>query len=146
MYKRQALAFVLAVPLAMATTQALSISRLGPGAGRRRGEWLRAALRMLLVVLRGLPELVWALLFVRVFGLGPAAGVLALGLTYGGMLAKVYAEILESVDAAPASALRHNGASRPLAIFYGLIPQAAKELTSYSIYRWECACLLYTSG
>jgi phosphonate transport system permease protein len=55
------------------------------------------------------------------------------------MLAKVYAEILESVDAAPARALRHNGAGRPLAILYGLIPQASKELASYTVYRWECA-------
>jgi phosphonate transport system permease protein len=94
---------------------------------------------MLLVVLRGLPELVWALLFVRVFGLGPAAGVLALGLTYGGMLAKVYAEILESGDSRPARALLEAGSSRLQALCYGLLPGAAQELTSYTVYRWECA-------
>jgi phosphonate transport system permease protein len=92
-----------------------------------------------LTILRGIPELVWALVFVRVFGLGPAAGVLALGLTYGGMLAKVYAEILESTDPAPARALRASGAGRIQALLYGLLPQAAKELTSYTVYRWECA-------
>ncbi len=123
-----ALAFVLAVPLAYLAT----------GAARERIP-LNPLTRSLLTVLRGIPELVWALLFVRVFGLGPAAGVLALGLTYGGMLAKVYAEILESVDPAPARALRLSGAARPLAILYGLVPQAAKELTSYTVYRWECA-------
>ncbi len=123
-----ALAFALAVPLAYLAT----------GAGRERVT-LNPLTRSLLTVLRGIPELVWALLFVRVFGLGPAAGVLALGLTYGGMLAKVYAEILESVDPAPARALRHSGACRPLAILYGLIPQASKELASYTVYRWECA-------
>ena len=122
------LAFVIALPLAY----------LASGAAREKPT-LNPFTRSLLTILRGIPELVWALIFVRVFGLGPAAGVLALGLTYGGMLAKVYAEILESVDAAPANALRHSGASRSLAILYGLIPQAAKELTSYSIYRWECA-------
>ncbi|MBE2261064.1 MAG: ABC transporter permease subunit [Candidatus Accumulibacter sp.] len=134
-----ALAFVVAVPLAVATTQALSISRLGPGPGRRRGELLRAGLRILLVVLRGIPELVWALLFVRVLGLGPAAGVLALGLTYGGMLAKVYAEILESGDQRPARALLEAGGSRLQALCYGLLPGVAQELTSYTVYRWECA-------
>lgn len=134
-----ALAFVLAVPLAMATTRALSVSTLGPGPGRRRGEILRAGLRILLVVLRGVPELVWALLFVRIFGLGPAAGVLALGLTYGGMLAKVYAEILEAGDTRPARALLEAGASRLQALCYGLLPGAAQELTSYTVYRWECA-------
>jgi phosphonate transport system permease protein len=124
--------------MALAILIALPLAYLASAAGREKPT-LSPFTRSLLTILRGVPELVWALLFVRVFGLGPAAGVLALGLTYGGMLAKVYAEILESVAAAPASALRHNGASRPLAILYGLIPQAAKELTSYSIYRWECA-------
>lgn len=123
-----ALAGLLAVPLAY----------LASSAGRERPT-LNPLTRSLLTVLRGVPELVWALVFVRVFGLGPAAGVLALGLTYGGMLAKVYAEILESVDAAPAQALRRSGASRPLAILYGLLPQAARELASYTVYRWECA-------
>jgi phosphonate transport system permease protein len=123
-----ALAFVLAAPLAYLAT----------AAGREKAT-LNPITRSLLTVLRGIPELVWALVFVRVFGLGPAAGVLALGLTYGGMLAKVYAEILESVDPGPARALRHSGASRPLSILYGLIPQAARELASYTVYRWECA-------
>ncbi|WP_404298827.1 phosphonate ABC transporter, permease protein PhnE [Alicycliphilus denitrificans] len=122
------LAFVLALPLAYWAT----------GAARERPT-LNPVVRGLLTLLRGIPELVWALLFVRVFGLGPAAGVLALGLTYGGMLAKVYAEILESVDAAPAQALARSGARRPLALLYGLLPQAARELTSYTVYRWECA-------
>ena len=123
-----ALAFLIAVPMGY----------LVSGAGRERPT-LNPLTRSLLTILRGIPELVWALVFVRVFGLGPAAGVLALGLTYGGMLAKVYAEILESVDPAPATALRQNGANRPLAILYGLLPQASKELASYTVYRWECA-------
>ena len=123
-----ALAILLAVPLAY----------LASSAGRERAA-LNPLTRSLLTILRGIPELVWALVFVRIFGLGPAAGVLALGLTYGGMLAKVYAEIIESVDATPANALRRSGASRPLSILYGLIPQAAKELSSYTVYRWECA-------
>lgn len=124
--------------LALACLIAVPLAYLASGAGREQAT-LNPLTRALLTILRGIPELVWALIFVRVFGLGPAAGVLALGLTYGGMLAKVYAEILESVDAAPARALRHNGAGRPLAILYGLIPQASKELASYTVYRWECA-------
>jgi ABC-type phosphate/phosphonate transport system permease subunit len=57
--------------------------------------------RWLLIVLRSVPELVWALVFVRVVGLGPTAGVLAIALTYGGMLGKVYGEILESGEPTP---------------------------------------------
>jgi len=122
------LAMLIAVPLAYQVTRVC-----------RTHHGLQLLPRGLLTVLRGIPELVWALLFVRVLGLGPAAGVLALGLTYSGMLAKVYAEILESVDQDPAKALQAAGAHRPMSMLYGVLPLAAKELTSYTVYRWECA-------
>ena len=122
------LAFVLAVPLSYLATSAV----------RERASQNPVA-RAVMTVLRGIPELVWTLVFVRVFGLGPAAGVLALGLTYGGMLGKVYAEILESEDGAAARALLRTGSPRALALLYGLLPLASKELVSYTVYRWECA-------
>jgi phosphonate transport system permease protein len=134
-----ALSFAIAAPLALAMTRALSVSRIGPGPGRRRGEALRHVSRALLTLLRAVPEVVWALVFVRALGLGPAAGVLALAITYGGMLGKVYAEILESTDTRPARALLEAGSARLPALFYGLIPGAAQELASYTVYRWECA-------
>lgn len=133
-----ALAMVAAVPLALVVASSLSISSL-TGRMATPPLLLRQALRALLVVLRSIPELVWALMFVRVVGLGPAAGVFAIALTYGGMLGKVYAEILESADTRAASALLRHGASRLQAFLYGLLPQCAAELTSYSVYRWECA-------
>ncbi|RYF31289.1 MAG: ABC transporter permease [Comamonadaceae bacterium] len=134
-----ALAFVIAAPLAFVTTRALSVSRIGPGPGRARALVVRQAGRSLLMVLRAIPEIVWALLFVRALGLGPAAGVLALAITYGGMLGKVYAEVLESTDTRPARALLEAGSGRFAALFYGLLPNCAQELTSYTVYRWECA-------
>lgn len=132
------LALLLAVPLTLAATRALSVSAL---AGRMAAlpYAVRQAVRVLLIVLRSMPELVWALVFVRVVGLGPAAGVLAIALTYGGMLGKVYAEILESGDAQVTQTLLRNGAGRLQAFAYGLLPQNAAELTSYTVYRWECA-------
>jgi phosphonate transport system permease protein len=133
------LAMLLAVPLALLSTRVLNIADIGPGPGQGRAALLHHGLRALLTVLRGVPELVWALVFVRVFGLGPAAGVLALGLTYGGMLAKVYAEILESGDTRPARAILEAGGGRVQAMLYGLLPGSAQELTSYTVYRWECA-------
>lgn len=132
------LALLLAVPLALASTRMLSLSALG-GRMARGPALLRQALRGLLIVLRSVPELVWALVFVRVVGLGPTAGVLAIALTYGGMLGKVYAEILESGDAAATQALMRNGSGRLQAFAYSLLPQNAAELTSYTVYRWECA-------
>lgn len=133
-----ALALVLAWPLTLVSVRSLSISGLtgrmaaGPAA-------VRFLVRGVLVVLRSVPELIWALVFVRVVGLGPAAGVLAIALTYAGMLGKVYTEILESGDAHASASLLRNGAGRLQSFFYALLPQNAAELTSYTVYRWECA-------
>ena len=132
------LALLLAVPLTLLSTSALSVSALS-GRMARAPFWFRQALRWLLILLRSVPELVWALVFVRVVGLGPTAGVLAIALTYGGMLGKVYGEILESGEAHPTQTLMRNGSGRLQALFYGLLPQNAAELTSYTVYRWECA-------
>ena len=133
-----ALALVLAVPLALLSVQVLSVSAL-TGKMNKLPSALRTLLRWLMVLLRSVPELIWALIFVRVVGLGPTAGVIAIALTYGGMLGKVYAEILESGDAQVTQSLLRNGSGRLQAFFYGLLPQNAAELTSYSVYRWECA-------
>jgi phosphonate transport system permease protein len=133
-----ALAMLLAVPLALLCARTISVSSLAgnmalmPSIVRRLARWL-------LIVLRSVPELIWALVFVRVVGLGPTAGVLAIAITYGGMLGKVYAEILESADSQAAQAILRNGSSRLQAFFYAVLPQSAAELTSYTLYRWECA-------
>jgi phosphonate transport system permease protein len=133
-----ALALVIAVPLTLLSTSALSVSAL-PGRMGALPFAIRLAIRWLLIVLRSIPELIWALVFVRVVGLGPTAGVLAIALTYGGMLGKVYAEILESGETLVTGSLLRNGAGRLQAFFYGLLPQSSAELTSYTVYRWECA-------
>jgi phosphonate transport system permease protein len=132
------LALVVAIPLTLVSTRVLSVSALS-GRMARGPLWLRQAVRWGLIVLRSVPELVWALVFVRVVGLGPTAGVLAIALTYGGMLGKVYGEILESGETHATETLLRNGGSRLQAFFYGLLPTNAAELTSYTVYRWECA-------
>jgi phosphonate transport system permease protein len=134
-----ALALLLALPLAFAMTSVLSISRIGPGNTLWRGRAVRVAARAVLMGLRAIPEVVWALLLVHALGLGPAAGVMAIAITYGGMLGKVYAEILESSDTRPARALLEAGSGRLAALCYGLVPGASQELASYTVYRWECA-------
>ncbi|MGZ5133276.1 MAG: PhnE/PtxC family ABC transporter permease [Caldimonas sp.] len=134
-----ALAFVIAAPLAVLATRALAVARIGPGPGGRRDAAVRAVTRGVLTVLRAIPEVVWALVFVRALGLGPGAGVLALAVTYGGMLGKVYTEILESGDTRSARALLEAGSGRLGALFYALVPSTAQELASYTVYRWECA-------
>ncbi|MBW8896629.1 MAG: ABC transporter permease, partial [Massilia sp.] len=133
------LALLGAIPATLIVSERLSISRLGTGRMRWAAALVRQAVRWLLVLLRSVPELVWALLFVRIVGLGPTAGVLAIALTYCGMLGKVYAEILESSDAHATDILLANGAARLPALLYGALPESASELVSYTVYRWECA-------
>jgi phosphonate transport system permease protein len=142
------LALVFAIPLSLITVRTLSISSLVNHPERRMTigpSLIRTAVRWLLIVLRSVPELIWALIFVRVVGLGPTAGVLAIALTYTGMLGKVYGEILESSDGqnaagqSPTQTLLRNGSGRLQAFLYALLPQSAAELASYTIYRWECA-------
>lgn len=134
------LALVLAVPCALLASRALSLSAL-PRGGRPAwwAQALRWPVRGLLILLRSVPEIVWALLFVRAVGLGPTAGVLAIAITYSGMLGKVYAEIFESVDPRPTRALLGAGGGRLAAFAYGVLPHAASEMLSYTVYRWECA-------
>jgi len=132
------LALLLAIPLSLLAARVLSLSAL-TGTMARGPFWLRQSVRWILIILRSIPELVWALVFVRVVGLGPTAGVLAIALTYVGMLGKVYAEILESADQHATRTLLQNGSSRLQAFCFALLPACASELTSYTIYRWECA-------
>ncbi|MEE4674245.1 ABC transporter permease [Pseudomonas alliivorans] len=135
-----ALALVLAIPASLLASSALSLSAASrAGQPGWLGQCLRWPVRGLLIFLRSVPEIVWALLFVRAVGLGPTAGVLAIAITYAGMLGKVYAEIFESVDQRPAHALMQAGSGRFAALAYGILPNAAAELTSYTVYRWECA-------
>ncbi|QJD92442.1 ABC transporter permease [Duganella dendranthematis] len=133
------LALLGAIPATLIINEQLSISALGTGRMRPLAVFVRQTVRWLMVVLRSVPELVWALLLVRIIGLGPTAGVLAIALTYCGMLGKVYAEILESSDAHASDTLLANGSGRLAALLYGALPEAASELMSYTVYRWECA-------
>jgi phosphonate transport system permease protein len=133
------LALLGAIPLTLLATESLSVSLLESGHMRPAGVAVRQASRWLLVLLRSVPELVWALLLVRIVGLGPTAGVMAIALTYSGMLGKVYAEILESSEAHATESLLKNGSGRLTALFYGALPEAASELVSYTTFRWECA-------
>ncbi len=134
-----ALAIAVAFPLSMAVSESLSVSRIGPSRHAALGRVLRTPVRATLIVMRSIPEIVWALLFVRAVGLGPAAGVLAIAISYAGMLGKVYFEIFEAGDTRPARAILESGGGRTHAFLYGILPVSVPELVSYTVYRWECA-------
>ena len=100
---------------------------------------LRLALRGLLVAVRSIHELVWALLFVSVLGLDPLVAVLAIALPFGAQTAQVFAETFDGVPSGPLQSLRNAGARPTAVLAYALVPQAAPLLLSYSFYRFECA-------
>lgn len=99
---------------------------------------LRFAARLVSAVLRGVPDLVWALLLVAAIGPGPAAGSIAIGLHGIGMLAKLSAEQLEAVNPAPVEAVRLSGAGRPATTIIAVLPQARAGLASVTLYQFEC--------
>lgn len=93
--------------------------------------------RMFLNALRGINELVFALIFVSAVGLGPFAGVLAIALHATGMLAKFVAEEAEGIDRGQVEALEATGAGRMQIILFGIIPQVIPAFISYTIYRLD---------
>lgn len=97
------------------------------------------AARGLLAVPRAIHELVWALLFVNAFGLSPMAGVLAIGVPYGAIIARVLAERLQDVPPEPLEALRTAGASQWQLLAYGRLPLVGADVVAYLFYRFECA-------
>jgi phosphonate transport system permease protein len=88
-------------------------------------------------VARAIHELFWALIFLQLFGLSPLTGILAIGIPYAGIIAKVYAEILEEADPAPLQAIP-DGTGRASAFLFVRLPDAWAHFRSYSLYRLEC--------
>jgi phosphonate transport system permease protein len=107
-----------------------------PAAGRL-GRPLRGVTRVLLNILRSIPELVWAALLLVAAGLGPFAGTLALAAHTSGVLGRLFADALENVEPLPEASLRTNGAAPLAAFLYATLPQALPQMLSYSLYRWE---------
>ncbi len=104
--------------------------------------WLRrlniGLARGVLVFLRAIHELVWAWMFVAAIGLSPMAAVFAIGIPYGGILGRIFAELLQDVPEGPLRALRSAGAREWRVFLYGRLPMAAPDMVSYSFYRLEC--------
>lgn len=107
--------------------------------GRRYGfELARTLGRGVLGVFRSIPEIVWAYLFVRLFGLGALPAILALGLAVGGSIGKLYAELAEAVDPRAVRALRAMGARRLPILLFCVIPQLSRQWIAYALFRLEC--------
>ncbi len=95
------------------------------------------ASRLILNGLRGVSELVFALIFVSAVGLGPFPGILALALHNAGMLGKFYAEAIEAIDPGPVEALQASGARWTQVVVYAILPQVTPHFVTYNLYRLE---------
>ncbi|PVM85912.1 phosphonate ABC transporter, permease protein PhnE [Caulobacter endophyticus] len=120
-----ALAIVAAVPLGL-----LGARNITPW-------WIQQPVRRLLDLIRSIPDMVVALIFVTAVGLGPFAGVMAIMFNTGGVLGKLFAEAVESIDKGPIEGVRATGAVKLQEIVWGVIPQVAPLWTSYALYRFE---------
>lgn len=120
------LAFVLAFPFSL-----LAARGLVPG-------WLGAPVRGLMAVMRAIPEILWALLFLVATDLGNISGILALTAHNLGILAKLMAEVYESAPAGPQESVASTGAGRLTTIWHGILPWSAPHVLSHTFFRFEC--------
>ena len=86
---------------------------------------------------RAFPEILLAIYFVPIVGLGAFAGALAIGISSVGMLTKLGAEVVESIDFGPVEAVEASGGSRILALRYAVLPQVLPEIVAHWLFRFE---------
>ena len=99
--------------------------------------WLRFVVRRLLEFARTVPGIVFALIFVIAFGLGPMAGVLAIAIHSTGALGKLFSEIVENADMKPVEGVRSTGASWMSCMRFAVLPQVTAGYASYALLRFE---------
>ena len=106
-------------------------------------EALGAAVRLVvrggLAFFRSVPDIVWALLFVRMLGLGPGPAVLAIAITTGAIFGKLFSELAEAVEPESIRALRRIGVGRLGILLHGVLPQVWPQWVGYAFYRLECS-------
>ncbi len=124
---------------ALAMVMAVLIALSGGGGNKLHGQpaWLGKLTRLLLNVLRAIPELVWAALLLIAAGLGPFAGTLALALHTTGVLGRLFTEAIDNAPPGPTFALRTQGVGNTRIFLYATLPQILPQIMSYTLYRWE---------
>lgn len=99
--------------------------------------FLYSLARMILNLIRTIPDLLLAAIFVAIFGIGPLPGILALTFFSIGLVAKLLYESIESIDPGPLEAMTAVGANKVQWIVYGVIPQVKAHFVSYVLYTFE---------
>ncbi|MGU3495770.1 phosphonate ABC transporter, permease protein PhnE [Xanthobacteraceae bacterium A53D] len=102
-----------------------------------RSVTVRFLARRYLEFCRTVPDIVFALVFVFAFGLGPVPGVLAIAIHTTGALGKLFAEVVENIDMKPVEGLTATGASWMQRVRFGVLPQVLSNFASYGLLRFE---------
>lgn len=102
-----------------------------------RSKWARFAARRFLEFCRTVPEIVFALIFVIAFGLGPLPGVLAIAIHTMGAMGKLFSEVVENIDMKPVDGLTATGAGWWQTIRFAVVPQVLSNFASYALLRFE---------
>ncbi|MGP0584484.1 phosphonate ABC transporter, permease protein PhnE [Paenibacillus timonensis] len=117
---------IFAVPVALLCASNLS-----------RSAWIYQPVRFLLNLVRTIPDLLLAAIFVAIFGLGPLPGMMALTVFSFGLIAKLTYEALETIDRGPLEAMTSVGATSVQRIIFGVVPQIQAHFISYVLYTFE---------
>lgn len=120
------LSALLSLPLAVLAAQPTTLGRS-----------TRLGARGVIVVARALPDVVLAIVFVRIFGIGALTGILAMGIHSVGMIGKMYADAIEQSDPGPPTALRAAGATRLQRITGGVLPQVLPAFVAVGLHRFD---------
>jgi phosphonate transport system permease protein len=120
------LGFVIALPVSFIAARTDAVPRP-----------ISVAVKQLLNVMRAVPPFIYAILFVYMVGLGPFPGALGIAVGSFVMLAKLFAETLESVHPAPVEAVKAVGGNTAQVFAYGMLPQALPQFLSHTMYAWE---------
>ncbi len=100
-------------------------------------KWVLWITRRYLEIARTVPDLVWAIIFVYCFSVGPMAGVIAIALHSTGALGKLYSEVNENIDMRPIEGVKAAGGTWFDQIRYGAVPQVMPNIISYTLLRFE---------
>jgi phosphonate ABC transporter, permease protein PhnE len=119
-------ALILSIPVAL-----LAAENTTPNAATF---WLG---KLIVTVSRSVNTIIWALIFVVMFGSGPLAGAVAIVFRSVGFLGKLLGEEIEEIDFGQVEAVRASGASSAQVLLYGILPQVKPALVGLSIYRWD---------
>lgn len=120
------IATIISIPLSLLAAQNIASSK-----------FVVQGVRIILNILRTIPDIILAVIFVGLFGIGAFPGIMALIIFSLGILAKLMSDTIEAIDMTPIEAMEASGANRLQTIWYAVVPQILPQFVSFSLYVFE---------